>query len=511
MIRSQAAEYFTANSLLCCLCGTFENPASMVEGPGCTRNGQKVRAAFIGKHVVGVAGHDNSKVAGLIRARTLIDCLTLGKELWLIFADEAGKQSSIRCHFGMNGSLHCDSQPEHPGQLTLLVRFHDGCQLQLFDATTSPADAQAARHAVQEGCNRDVCQPAFDEAVATAALTASPADRMICDALLDQSIVPGIGNIIKNEALHASCMDPRRLVSSLSPPELQTLVRAARAFSLAWCRAGRHPACHIYNRTRCQACGGPVSFCKMGALGPPRPTFWCAARAAAGTCAKALKPPADAVAEAVAPIEALVTALVTAPAPKRPRSLPQSLPPASNPWTFSVPAAPMPAAPLMPAAPPSVLAAQPLRTRHPLGVACMHVPTAPPAHTSENLSEIGREIACRADVAAAAPPLRGRVCPRHGRHTVVLRRVRRTGDNFGRLFLSCRERDCEHFVWSDGAFPACACTPARSAGLRISKKAESGGRWYFGCRRRDAQACGFFRWAAAEETQALGDLLRPLT
>ena len=119
----------------------------------------------------------------------------------------------------------------------------------------------------------------------------------------------------------------------------------------------------------------------------------------------------------------------------------------------------------------------------------MHMPMAPPV----------------------TPPLRGRVCPRHGRYTVVLRRVRRTGDNFGRLFLSCRERECEHFVWSDGAFPACACTPARSAGLRISKKAESGGRWFFGCRRRDAQACGFFRWAAAEDTLALGDLLKPLT
>ena len=504
----------------------------MVEGPGCTRNGQKVRAALIGKHVVGVAGHDNSKVASLIRARTLIDCLTLGKELWLIFADAAGEQSAVRCHFGMNGSLHCDSQPKHPGQLTLLIRFHDGCQLQLFDATTSPADALAARRAVQEGCNRDVCQPAFDEAVTTAALTASPADRMICDALLDQSLVPGIGNIIKNEALHEACMDPRRLVSSLSPPELLTLVRAARAFSMAWCRAGRHPACHIYNRTRCLDCGGPVSFCKMGALGPPRPTFWCAARAAAGTCTKPPNPAAEApitapnpAAEAVAPFEAPVTASSS----KRPRSLPQSfpqsLPQASNPWTLSVPAAPlMPAAPpsmmaaqpspgmqVLTTAPPSVLAAQPSRTRHPLGEACMHMPMAPPAHTSEILSEIGHEIACRPNVAVVTPPLRGRVCPRHGRYTVVLRRVRRTGDNFGRLFLSCRERECEHFVWSDGAFPACACTPARSAGLRISKKAESGGRWFFGCRRRDAQACGFFRWAAAEDTLALGDLLKPLT
>ena len=48
----------------------------------------------------------------------------------------------------------------------------------------------------------------------------------------------------------------------------------------------------------------------MGALGPPRPTFWCAARAAAGTCPKPPNPAAEApitapnqAAEAVAPVE----------------------------------------------------------------------------------------------------------------------------------------------------------------------------------------------------------------
>ncbi|KAJ1466633.1 hypothetical protein T484DRAFT_1861154 [Baffinella frigidus] len=258
----------------------------MVEGPGCTRNGQKVRAAVIGKSVAGVAGSASSSVANSIRGRTLIDCLTLGKELWLIFACAAAGEgeSAIRCHFGMNGSLHYNTQPPHAGALTLLICFNDGDKLRLFQATAVPADAQKARHAVHASCNRDVCSAAFDEAAGVAALAAAPGDRMVSDALLDQSVLPGTGNIIKNEALHQACIDPRGQMNTLAPPQLQTLVRAVRAFSLAWCRQGRHPPCRIYNRARCADCGGSAALCKLGRLGLPRPTFWCGARVSTGAC-----------------------------------------------------------------------------------------------------------------------------------------------------------------------------------------------------------------------------------
>ena len=167
--------------------------ATMVEGPGCTRNGQKVRASLIGKSVAGVAGSASLSVANSIRGRTLIACLTLGKELWLIFSGDPA-ESAIRCHFGMNGSLHCNTQPEHAGALTLLIQWNGGDQLRLFQATAVPADAQKARHAVHASSNRDVCSAAFDEAAGVAALAAAPGDRIVSDALLDQSVLPGTGN-----------------------------------------------------------------------------------------------------------------------------------------------------------------------------------------------------------------------------------------------------------------------------------------------------------------------------
>ena len=166
----------------------------MVEGPGCTRNGQKVRATLLGKKVSGVAGSASSTVANAIRGRTLVDAITLGKQLWLIFAgtEATHDEHAVRCHFGMNGSLHCNSKqpPAHAGPLSLLIKFADGGEARLLQATVTLADAQAARRAVSEACDRDVCSAAFDEAAALAALAAVPADWMACDALLDQARHP---------------------------------------------------------------------------------------------------------------------------------------------------------------------------------------------------------------------------------------------------------------------------------------------------------------------------------
>jgi formamidopyrimidine-DNA glycosylase len=206
----------------------------MVEGPGCTRNGRKVRATLLGKRVSGVAGSASSTVANAIRGRTLADAITLGKQLWLIFAgtEAVHDERAVRCHFGMNGSLHCNNkQPSaHAGPLTLLLKFADGGEVRLFQATVTLADAQAARRAVSEASDRDVCSAAFDEAPAVAALAAVPADRMACDALLDQA-QPYTAHTAHNTA-HTSSHFPSHPAPTPHPP--RTHPHASRPCCRAW-------------------------------------------------------------------------------------------------------------------------------------------------------------------------------------------------------------------------------------------------------------------------------------
>ena len=44
----------------------------------------------------------------------------------------------------------------------------------------------------------DICSPVFNQKRAVTIVMEHP-DRMVCDVLLDQDILPGVGNIIKNE------------------------------------------------------------------------------------------------------------------------------------------------------------------------------------------------------------------------------------------------------------------------------------------------------------------------
>ena len=66
----------------------------MVEGPGCTRNGNKA-SALVGHTVTGTAGRQAGNVSQAIRVRTLFEVLTLGKQLWLFFKDGASSQVGL--------------------------------------------------------------------------------------------------------------------------------------------------------------------------------------------------------------------------------------------------------------------------------------------------------------------------------------------------------------------------------------------------------------------------------
>lgn len=53
----------------------------------------------------------------------------------------------------------------------------------------------------------DLCSPKFSFSRSEEAVR-SQATRMLCDVLLDQAVMPGVGNIIKNEALFDSGLHP---------------------------------------------------------------------------------------------------------------------------------------------------------------------------------------------------------------------------------------------------------------------------------------------------------------
>ena len=101
---------------------------------------------------------------------------------------------------------------------------------------------------------------------------------LVADALLDQAVFAGVGNIIKNEVLFRVRVHPETRVGDLPTRKLGELIRAARGYSFdfyRWKKAfvlKKHWQVHA--RTVCPRCGRRLVF--RASLGTSkRRAFYC--------------------------------------------------------------------------------------------------------------------------------------------------------------------------------------------------------------------------------------------
>jgi len=276
----------------------------MVEGPGVAKNRVKA-ASFIGRRCVNVISTNAAAetTAHVANGRVLVDVLVLGKELFLIFdvglengasdssSSDCLPEGALRFHFGMSGSLRLDAgQAFMEPKLTMRLEFEALADtptsktnriISCFDASVSSVNATATRAKVASQQPLDVCSPHFNARQSATALKARATHKMLTDALLDQAVMPGCGNIIKNEALARARLDPRRRVRTLSFQDVERVVAEVREYSMTWLK--KHPSKPpkvVYDQVQCGLCGGQVALAKLGE-DSLRPTFWCNACLAA--------------------------------------------------------------------------------------------------------------------------------------------------------------------------------------------------------------------------------------
>ena len=76
----------------------------------------------------------------------------------------------------------------------------------------------------------DVMNDEWDPKKAKAKLKNHPT-LLACDALLEQDIFAGVGNIIKNEVLYRIRVHPESVIEKLPAPKLKKLIDEARIYS----------------------------------------------------------------------------------------------------------------------------------------------------------------------------------------------------------------------------------------------------------------------------------------
>ena len=99
----------------------------------------------------------------------------------------------------------------------------------------------------------------------------------ICDALLDQQIFSGVGNIIKNEVLFRIKVHPKSLVGSLPPKLKSQMIRESRKYSLDFLKWKREFMLKklwlVYTKKNCPHDNSPISKEYLGKT--KRRTFFC--------------------------------------------------------------------------------------------------------------------------------------------------------------------------------------------------------------------------------------------
>ncbi|MDF2930912.1 MAG: endonuclease [Chryseobacterium sp.] len=220
---------------------------------------------FVGKNVIEVNGSEvpeNSEIKGEV----LREIKIFGKQTYLIF-----DKIIFKIHLMMFGSYSLYNRKDID-TLKLGLTFKDGgmyfytCVVKVIDES----------YLLKIDWEADIMSNRWNPEKTEKTLKAAP-KMMICDALMNQDIFSGVGNIIKNEALFRVGIHPESLIGNLPPKKFQEIIAEARNYGFdfkKWKKANvlsKH--FQIYHQKNCPICG--AATVKKDTGKSKRTSFFC--------------------------------------------------------------------------------------------------------------------------------------------------------------------------------------------------------------------------------------------
>lgn len=172
--------------------------------------------------------------AARLRGRTVTAAQRRGKFLWLVLDDAA----ALLCHLGMSGQMLVRADGEAPTHLRVSFALDDGRTLQFVDQRTfggllvTELEEDVPLEVLHIA--RDPLDPLFDDFEFSARLRRKEVG--IKRALLDQTLISGVGNIYADEALWRTSLHYARNSRTMRRTDVDALlanVRAVMAEALA--------------------------------------------------------------------------------------------------------------------------------------------------------------------------------------------------------------------------------------------------------------------------------------
>ncbi len=175
---------------------------------------------FVGKKILEARGNAKVDMSTLNRQKILA-IRTWGKQFFICL-----EKTTIRIHLLMFGSYSIGEQTKPDKSLRLGLRFSKGA---IYFYTCAVKSLEEDLDTLYDW-EADVMSDKWNPAKARKKLKAMPG-TMVCDALLDQQVFSGVGNIIKNEVLYRIKLHPETLLGNIPAAKLTSLIKEARNYS----------------------------------------------------------------------------------------------------------------------------------------------------------------------------------------------------------------------------------------------------------------------------------------
>jgi endonuclease-8 len=220
----------------------------MPEGPSIVLVKEETNV-FIGKKILSVAGNSKIDQSRLI-GQKIVDIKTWGKHYLICFKD-----FTLKIHFLMFGSYRVNEKKDNPVRLNLT--FKKG-EINFYTCSIKFLEGDINDH---YDWSADVMNDNWDPSAAKGKLK-KQGNKLICDALLEQDIFSGVGNIIKNEVLYRLKIHPESIVKDIPAAKIKKLVDESRIYSfefLEWKRnyeLKKHWLAHT--KKICLRCNKPI-------------------------------------------------------------------------------------------------------------------------------------------------------------------------------------------------------------------------------------------------------------
>jgi endonuclease-8 len=228
-----------------------------------------------------------------LTGRTVERVEARGKHVLMHFSGDL----CLRTHMRMSGSWHIYRPGERwqrpRDQLRISLETAPIQALAFLVHEAEFLDSATLRRSVIARLGPSILATEFDESQAAERIRAATG-RPLCDVLLDQGVLAGIGNVYKSELLFLAQLHPLRLAESIAPASAQQLARDAAVLLRRNVAAadGGTPQTYgglrrttsrsdpserlwVYGRAGkpCRVCGTPIAAQRLGQHA--RSTYFC--------------------------------------------------------------------------------------------------------------------------------------------------------------------------------------------------------------------------------------------